>query len=128
MRHSLITVLALALAASGCHHAVINTGLTPGSQRIHQPWATSLIGGLVPPAAVDAAGTCSNGVAVVETQRSFLNSVATAVTWGIYAPMTITVTCAAGDDQQDSSLPLVLSRAEVIRALETHGGFVLPID
>ena len=36
-----------------------------------------------------------NGVAKVETQLSFANQLVYALTWGIYAPMEIVVTCAA---------------------------------
>jgi hypothetical protein len=43
----------------------------------------------------DAASTCPNGVARVETQHSFLNVVAQMVTFSIYSPMTIIVQCAA---------------------------------
>ena len=39
---------------------------------------------------------CKNGVAKVETQHSFLNGLAAVVTFSLYTPMTITVTCARG--------------------------------
>ncbi|MEX0945669.1 MAG: hypothetical protein WDZ38_08320, partial [Balneolaceae bacterium] len=38
---------------------------------------------------------CSNGVARVETRHSFLNMLASAITFSIYSPMEITVTCAS---------------------------------
>ena len=44
---------------------------------------------------VEAQNECGNGVAKVETQQSFLNGLVGGLTWGLYTPMTITVTCAA---------------------------------
>ncbi|MGI8548608.1 MAG: Bor/Iss family lipoprotein [Gemmatimonadaceae bacterium] len=51
--------------------------------------------GLVPPATIETAAKCTNGVARVETQSSFLNMVASTLTFGIYTPMQLDVTCAA---------------------------------
>jgi hypothetical protein len=100
----------------GCYHATIETGLQPNGQVITQKWATSWIHGLVPPKTVAAASQCPDGVARVETQQSFLNLVATAVTFGIFSPMQIDVACGgrrsdaggstlkvgAGDDLQET--------------------------
>jgi len=83
-------------ALAGCYHATINTGRQPSGQTINRPWAHSFIGGLVPPAVVETASACPNGVARVETQHSFLNMLAAFVTFSIYTPMTITVQCAGG--------------------------------
>jgi len=85
-----------ALALGACYHATIDTGLTPSGQTIKQEWAASWLEGLVPPAIVETAAKCPNGVARVETQHSFLNMVASAITFGIYTPMTIEVQCAGG--------------------------------
>jgi hypothetical protein len=62
----------------------------------------------VPPATVETASRCPNGVARVTTQLSFLNMLANVVTFGIYSPMTITVQCAAardGNSAQALSVP-----------------------
>ncbi|MEL6446124.1 MAG: hypothetical protein AAF089_17125 [Bacteroidota bacterium] len=92
----LLVVVLLAVTATGCYHARVETGLTPGSQVIDKPWAMGFIYGLVPPETVDASSQCSGGVAIVETQLSFLNQVVSALTFGIVTPMHITVTCASG--------------------------------
>lgn len=84
------------LIAPGCYHATVVTDRTPSNQVVENLWAHSFIVGLVPPETVDVSEQCTNGVAIVETQHSFLNLVAHAVTFGIYSPMTITVTCATG--------------------------------
>ena len=85
-----------AFALTGCYHAVIETGRPAGSEVITQKWANSFIYGLVPPAMVNTASRCPNGVAKVETQHSFLNGLVAAITWGIYTPIQIDVTCASG--------------------------------
>jgi len=91
----LLSVAALVLVLSSCYHAVINTGLTPSGQTVKDEWATAWLDGLVPPKIVETAAQCPNGVARVETQHSFLNLLAAAVTFGIFSPMTIEVQCAA---------------------------------
>ena len=89
------TLLALILFSWGCYHATIDTGLEPGSQVIEQPFASGWIYGLVPPQTIETAERCPNGVARVETQISFVNYLVTAITFGIYTPMHIKVTCAS---------------------------------
>lgn len=88
-------VVGFTLISTGCYHAVIDTGLAPGTQTIQKEWAHSFIDGLVPPDVVTTAAACPHGVARVETQHSFLNELAAFLTLGIYTPMQITVTCAA---------------------------------
>ena len=90
----LVTAAVLVLVSSGCYHATIDTGRAPNGVTIRNPWAHSFIGGLVPPSAVETASVCPNGIARVETQLSFLNMVASAVTFGIYSPMELLVECA----------------------------------
>ena len=110
-----LAVLTLVLVLAGCYHATIETGRAPSAQVVENPWAHSFIGGLVPPSTVDVAAECSNGVARVETQLSFLNMVANAVTWGIYSPMSIKVTCAAGSAMDTGSTETVADVIEVNR-------------
>ena len=90
-----IIVLCL-LTTTGCYHTRVETGLTPSSQVIDIPWAASWIAGLVPPKTVEASSECSTGVAVVETEHTFLNQVVAGITFGIFTPMHIKVTCATG--------------------------------
>lgn len=87
---------AVVLGSAACYHATVNTGLAPSSTVIRKAWAHSFLYGLVPPDVVDAAKECPSGVARVETQHSFLNMVANVITFGIYTPIEIDVTCASG--------------------------------
>lgn len=94
MNRNIIAVAVISLTASGCYHAVVDTGLAPSPQAIDKAWAHGFVYGLVPPSVVETASKCSQGVSKVETQHSFLNMLAQALTLGLYTPMQITVTCA----------------------------------
>ena len=94
---ALLVIPLVAFALSGCYSSQVTTDKQPSSQVIEKPWATGFVAGLATPGAqIDAAQQCSNGVAMVETQVSFLNQLATFVTFNLYSPMSVTVTCAAG--------------------------------
>jgi hypothetical protein len=96
---SALRSLALALflvSMSGCYAARVETGLNPSPTVIKKSFAASWIYGLVPPATINTATSCPNGVAIVQTRLSFVNQLVGALTLGIYTPMEITVTCAQG--------------------------------
>lgn len=121
-----IAFLACTLLLSSCYHAQITTGKQMSNEVIDNPWAHSFIFGLVPPKEVSVASQCSNGVAKVETQISFLNGLVSAITFNIYTPMHITVTCAAGGgmseldaDTENITVSDASNDQEVIRAIQT---------
>jgi hypothetical protein len=91
----MLGVALFAVSMGACYHATVDTGLTPSTQVVDKPWANGFLYGLVPPSTVETIAKCPNGAAKVETQHSFLNELASAITLGIYTPMQITVTCAA---------------------------------
>jgi hypothetical protein len=95
MRIRRAAAVVVAFALTGCYHAVINTGRPESTDVISIKWANGFVYGLVPPPVVETAARCTNGVAKVETQHSFLNVLAHVVTFGLYTPMQIDVTCAA---------------------------------
>ena len=82
------------LLLPACYAARVETGLPASGTQVRQGFASCWLYGLVPPKTVAAAGQCPNGVAVVETQFSFVNQVVGILTLGIYTPMQIVVTCA----------------------------------
>lgn len=102
---SLAASLALVLTTTACYHAVVETGRPAGSTVINRPWTNTFILGLVPAAEIETASQCPSGVARVETQQSFLNGLVGALTFGIYTPQTVTITCAAGGS---AALPAVV--------------------
>ena len=92
-----VACAALLATTAACYHATIDTGLAPSTTVIEQEWASGFVYGLVPPNTVETQAKCgSRGVSKVETQHSFLNMLAQALTFGIYTPISIKVTCAAG--------------------------------
>jgi hypothetical protein len=111
-------VVSVAVLGSGCYRATVDTGLAPSGETIERPWAHSFIAGLVPPATVETASYCPNGVARVTTQLSFLNMLANVVTFGIYTPMTITVQCAAARDGNSAQALSVPQSAPVESAVQ----------
>ena len=84
------------MASAGCYHVTVVTGAPSTSQKIDKPWQNSFVEGLVPPAEISSKETCPQGVAKVETERSFLNGLVSTLTYSIYTPMHATVTCASG--------------------------------
>ena len=82
-------------APAACYHAVVETGRPAGTTVVPKPWVNTFVYGLVAAPEIDVTRQCPGGVARVETQQSFLNSVVAIVTLGIYTPQTATVTCAA---------------------------------
>jgi len=104
-KSSLAMLIVIGLLMFSCYHARVETGLSPSSQVIEQPFASCWIFGLVPPSIVKTAMECSNGVAVVETELSFVNQLVGIITFGIYTPMHIKVTCASGSAMSSSDTP-----------------------
>lgn len=120
-----LTILVLASIISGCYHATVNTGVAPGTRLIEQQWAKSFVFGLVPPDALDAMAQCGNqGVARVETQISFLNGLVSILTFSIFTPMEITVTCGQGQEQD---LQDVTDAESLKAALESGEPFMLRV-
>jgi len=88
---------------TSCYHAQITTDRSPSDQSIERPWAHSFIYGLVPPKIVETASECPNGLAKVQTKMSFLNGLVSGLTFGIYTPINIKVTCASGTAAVEAS-------------------------
>ena len=87
-------LFAVAFASAGCFHAKVTTGLVPSATVIDNTFASSWVYGLVPPETIEAASECPNGVAIIETELSFVNQLVGFLTIGIYTPMHIKITCA----------------------------------
>lgn len=95
INHLIILLLTGLFIFSGCYHAQVTTGLQPSAQVYEDTMAHGFLFGLVPPSIVRAQDECSNGVARVETRISFINGLLSAITFNLYTPMHIKVTCAS---------------------------------
>lgn len=103
------------LVCSACFHATIETGLPASSETISVPWAHGFVYGLVPPSTVSSASKCKNGVAKVETQHSFLNMLAMFVTFDLYSPIQIDITCASSN-RMSSADAVIRAKGESLEA------------
>jgi hypothetical protein len=99
MRYNHMLFMILAVGLAGCYKVTVETGAPAAATSIERPWQMSFAAGLVPPAVIETQAQCPQGIAVVETQRSFLNALAGAVTSSIITPMDVRVTCAQGPVQ-----------------------------
>jgi hypothetical protein len=95
MRRIAMLVVA-ALFSGACYHVTVITGAPTGPQTINKEWQNSFVMGLVPPPELLTKDPCAQGVARVETEQSFLNGLVRTLTYNIYTPMHVTVTCASG--------------------------------
>ena len=114
-----VALLAIVAVFPGCYAAKVETGLQPSATVIKKSFASCWLYGLIPPSTVETAAKCTNGVAIVETQLSFVNQLVSGITLGIYTPMQIKVTCAERpstsmlDFKRDFTIPTRASTAEI---------------
>lgn len=96
MSHIYRALLAIVATCSmvGCYHATILTGLKPSTETVEESFAACWVYGLIPPSTIATEAKCPHGVAKVETQLSFVNQLVGIITFGIFTPMEIKVTCA----------------------------------
>lgn len=120
-----VLVVATSIASTGCYHTMVTTGRTPSTVVIDQTFASSWVYGLVPPKTVETAAKCPDGVAMVETELSFVNQLVGFLTFGIYTPMHIKVTCAMAGSAalegigSDRTIATTAGSDEVISSFET---------
>lgn len=93
---TVLLILVVGIGASGCYHANVITGLEESNKTVEKKWFLGFVAGLIIPDDLNVEEDCPDGVARVETQLSFANQLVTFITGGIFSPMSITVTCAAG--------------------------------
>jgi len=88
-------LLIACVGLTGCYQAKVTTSKSPGDKVVEKKWASSFVYGLVP-AKVDVSDECSNGIASAEREFSFVNMLVGNITFGLYLPQSVTVTCASG--------------------------------
>lgn len=96
MRYRFIAVAFLGLSLSGCYRVTVETGAAHAPTSVDRPWQMSFAAGLIPPPEINTQAECPEGVARIQTQRSFLNQLAAGVTASIITPMDVRIVCAAG--------------------------------
>jgi hypothetical protein len=97
MRRSFrLVALGLFVVSGACYHQVVRTGRPAGTTVVDRQWVSTWLWGLVPATDIDVRGECPSGVAVVETQQTFMNGLVGGLTLGIYTPQAVRITCASG--------------------------------
>jgi len=96
-RKSLLLAVA-SVALTACYHVSVvynppGPAQASSGATVDKPWSHGFVYGLVPPAEVNTKEQCPRGVAKVETEMSFVNGLAAALTWQLYTPQHVTVTC-----------------------------------
>ncbi|MGH7677471.1 MAG: Bor/Iss family lipoprotein [Gemmatimonadaceae bacterium] len=98
MRFRSLALAAASLALAGCYRVTVvhnpaGVSQAASAASVDKPFSNSFIYGLVPPAEINTKDQCRNGVSKVVTEHSFVNGLVAAVTWSIYTPIHVTVTC-----------------------------------
>lgn len=100
MRRTIPLLFALAVLLPGCYRVTVVTGAPPSpTAKIERLWQHSFVYGIVPAPEINTLEACPQGIASVVTERSFLNSVVSMLTWSLYTPLQAVVTCATGPVQ-----------------------------
>jgi hypothetical protein len=94
MRLRSYAALVAVVAATACVRITVTSNATPAPTVVEKRQQHSFVAGLVPPTEVNVREECPNGVATVETVHSPANMLATLVTFGIWSPLSVKVTCA----------------------------------
>ncbi|WP_162862909.1 Bor/Iss family lipoprotein [Salinibacter ruber] len=115
MKYVLPVLLASCLILTGCYQARMTTSKEPSNTVVEKKWATSFLYGLVP-ARIDVTQECPNGIASAERKMSFPNMLVSTLTFNIYSPQSVRVTCAADGSMSSASESL------------TEAGFTLSAD
>jgi hypothetical protein len=93
-RASIAGALAATLLLSGCFHQVVETGLPAGGNTVTKAWAPSFIFGLVAGQPIDVRRECPSGIAYASTRMTFPNGLVGLITFGLFTPHAVKVTCA----------------------------------
>ena len=83
-----------AFATTACVRITVTSNATPAPTVVEKPQQHSFVAGLVPPTEVNVREECPNGVATVETVHSPANVLASILTFGVWTPLSVKVTCA----------------------------------
>jgi Bor protein len=96
---------------SACYRVTVVSNAAPSPTVLDKPWVNSFVFGLVPPDTLRVTPTCAGGnVSKVVTERSFLNGLVAAITWNIYTPLHVNVTCGSGSRSSMGLPPELLGR------------------
>ena len=97
MRKSLLLAVAAVALTSACYRLTVVTGApAAATPAVDVQWAHGFVYGLVPVTPINVATQCPQGIAAFRTEQTFVNGLAQGLTWNLYNPQHITITCATG--------------------------------
>jgi len=87
--------IATLLLLTGCFHFhYVNTAVPPAPAAQEESWHHGFLWGIVEASpAVPVSRICPNVFARVDSEESFVNGFLQVITWSIYSPQTVSVTC-----------------------------------
>ena len=99
MRIKMLSLAAAGVVLTGCYHVSVVHNPGGVAQQgagtvVEKPFSHSFVAGLVPPAELNVSDRCPRGGSKVETKHSFVNGLIAGITYNIYTPITVKVTCA----------------------------------
>ncbi len=99
----ILAASALLLSTACFHFKYVNPDAQPAPAVQDEAWHNGFFWGIVEHSPqVPVAQICPGGYAVVASEESFLNGLLQGVTWGLYAPQTVSVTCSASGNAPQS--------------------------
>lgn len=93
MRRKAFFTAAAAILLAGCYHVTVVTGVPAGNTVVDKPWQMSFVYGLVPPPELNVSAECAQGVATVETERTFVNGLVGVLSGNLVTPLHARITC-----------------------------------
>jgi hypothetical protein len=98
MQKQLVLAAALTLATTACttHNIHYKNPTVTASGETKSAKQSFFLYGLAGGSEVNLATLCPNGVAGIDSQKSVADQLLTALTLGLYSPMSVEVTCGAG--------------------------------
>ncbi len=95
MTRALVLAAAL-LAVAGCYHVRYVTDVAPAPGPSAEQWHHDFVWGLVEASdPVPLETLCPADYATIESEMTFVNGLVQAITFSLYDPQTVTVTCSA---------------------------------
>ena len=101
---TVVAILALVASSAACfkHTYTVGAG-APEGEIVYRHWHHHWILGLVRPELqkqLDVNKFCPSGDVTIHQETSFANGLVGALTWGLYAPTTVTLRCADGEEAE----------------------------
>lgn len=120
---TLVLIATLAVTTSGCYKATFIRDPDVISGAEYEQWVPFFVFGLVGDPTIDVHQFCPDGrVALVRTGGNFGTELVGAITFGIYAPRKVYVTCAANAAGRISTLELTGDRnGKLVSAVKRVG-------